>query len=334
MVSTELIQTIFQQVTLPMLVVDAVGQVMLTNPAAIDLLGLQQGQLLAEIEHGDRLMTTLNELKQNPALSTAEMHWPDSRIFQVLANKLEAGGLAITLHDITRLREMDEVKSIFVETVSHDLKNPLSTIHGYATLLGMENLSTRGRANLEGLLQGVEQIQSLIQNLLDLARIESRADGQIEPCDLAEITTEVVSNFELQVAEKEISLQTDLPEGLFCVAGNPLRLSQVVSNLISNAVKYTPKGGQIAIRIHQQEDQIHLQVADNGPGILPDEQSKIFQKFYRVPTMENGEWIDGTGLGLSIVKAIVEGYGGSIILESQMGVGSTFHCFLPAIEEA
>jgi signal transduction histidine kinase len=183
------------------------------------------------------------------------------------------------------------------------------------------------------LLQGVERIQTLIQDLLDLSRIESGVDEQIEVCDLVEIVEEAISNFELAMAEKEITLTSDIPtDNILQVSGNPLRLSQIVANFLSNAVKYTPKGGKIFIGLSKVDAQIRLHVSDNGPGIPLAEQGRIFEKFYRVPIMENGEWIEGTGLGLSIVKAIIEGYGGQVWLDSEVGVGSTFGCSLPALE--
>jgi signal transduction histidine kinase len=105
----------------------------------------------------------------------------------------------------------------------------------------------------------------------------------------------------------------------------------VAANLVSNAVKYTPRGGHILVGVSLADSTIRLRVSDNGPGIPPEEQAQIFEKFYRVPTMEDSEWIEGTGLGLSIVKAIVEGYGGSVWVESEVGQGSTFICLLPAL---
>ncbi|NJN95006.1 MAG: HAMP domain-containing histidine kinase [Anaerolineales bacterium] len=181
------------------------------------------------------------------------------------------------------------------------------------------------------MLQGVAQIQNLIQNLLDLARIEAKMDDQVEPCDLTEITDDVLSGFELQLAEKEMVLVADLPVDLPWVSGNPLRLSQVIANLVSNAIKYTPKGGRITVSLGHEDGYIRLMVSDTGPGIPPEEQTQIFERFYRVPMMENSEWIEGTGLGLSIVKAIVEGYGGRVWVESEVGVGSIFICTFPAL---
>jgi|GEM_PF-3371268 len=318
----------------PVLVIDAEEKIIFINAAGRQLLGLTQMDLaLASVEGGIILKAALKELGQNSTSSTREIHWPDGRIFSLSLNHVAWLGTVLTLNDITELKRLDELKSAFVETVSHDLRNPLATIQGFAMLLEMENLSERGRSNLSGLLQGVAQIQNLIQNLLDLARIEAKMDEQIEACDLTEITEDVLSGFELQLAEKEMTLVADLPADLPWVLGNALRLSQVVANLVSNAVKYTPKGGRITVGLSHEGKEIRLAVSDSGPGIPSEEQDQIFERFYRVPMMENSEWIEGTGLGLSIVKAIIEGYGGRVWVESEIGLGSTFICTLPTMPD-
>ncbi|GAB4426851.1 MAG: hypothetical protein Fur0044_24820 [Anaerolineae bacterium] len=319
----------------PVLVIDAEEKIIFTNAAGRQLLALTQVDhpALASVEGGLILKAALKELNQNSTSSTREIPWSDGRIFNLSLNHVARLGTVLTLNDITELKRLDELKSAFVETVSHDLRNPLATIQGFAMLLEMENLSERGRSNLSGLLQGVAQIQNLIQNLLDLARIGAKMDEQIEPCDLTEIAEDVLGGFELQLAEKEMTLVADLPAELPWVLGNDLRLSQVVANLVSNAVKYTPKGGRITVGLSYEDGEIRLAVSDTGPGIPPEEQDQIFERFYRVPMMENSEWIEGTGLGLSIVKAIIEGYGGRVWVESEMGVGSTFICTLPALPD-
>lgn len=329
-------ETLYSLITgmpIPVLVINPDGLILLASQTARQLLFIEQDQVnLSTLPDGSKIEAALKQLQQNPQRRAVEVQWSDKQIFNLSINQVPQLGTVVTLNDISELKELDEMKSIFVETVSHDLKNPLSTIHGYATLLGIENLSSRGRSNLEGLLQGVERIQTLIQDLLDLSRIESGADELVELCDMVEIVEEVITNFELSMVEKDITLTRDIPADPLQVSGNSLRLSQIVANFLSNAVKYTPKGGKVFVGLSKVDAQVRLHVSDNGPGIPLAEQSKIFEKFYRVPIMENGEWIEGTGLGLSIVKAIVEGYGGQIWLDSEVGVGSTFGCILPALE--
>lgn len=329
----ENLEALLTGIPIPVLVVDAQERIIFSNKAARQLFLLAHvGEPLLAVEGGTAIKTALDMTRQNPAQPTIEIRWPDERVFSVSTNDTPRLGTVITLNDITELKKLDEMKTVFVETVSHDLRNPLATIHGFATLLQREQLSERGRSNLAGLMQGVTQIQSLIQNLLDLARIEAKMDEQVESCDLVEIAGEVLASLELQLADKEMTLTADLPSGLPPVSGNPLRLSQVVANLVGNAIKYTPRGGRIFVGANREEDgHIRLQVSDNGPGIPAEDQDQIFEKFYRVPTMEDSEWIEGTGLGLSIVKAVVEGYGGSVWVESEVGAGSTFICIFPAL---
>jgi signal transduction histidine kinase len=331
----ETLNALLTGLPIPVVVIDAGERVVFSNQAARQLLSVgQNGVSLAAVESGETLKTTLERLRQKPANSDIEVFWSDERVFNVSANDVPRLGTVITLNDITELKRLDAMKTQFVETVSHDLRNPLTTIQGFATLLGMEQLSERGRSNLTGLLSGVTQTQSLIQNLLDLARVEAKMDEQVEPCDLIEIIEDVLAGFELQLADKSMTLTTDLPSDLPWVSGNPLRLSQVVTNLVGNAIKYTPRGGYIFVGANRENSTIRLRVSDDGPGIPLEEQTQIFEKFYRVPIMEDSEWIDGTGLGLSIVKAIVEGYGGSVWVESEVGHGSTFICILPALENS
>ncbi|MCL4301439.1 MAG: GAF domain-containing protein [Anaerolineae bacterium] len=329
----ETLEALITGMPIPVLVVDALEHIAFFNQAARQLVPLAQaGEPLLAVEGGAAIKAALDLTHQNPDQPNVEIRWPDERVFSVSTNETPRLGTVITLNDITELKKLDEMKTVFVETVSHDLRNPLATIHGFATLLQREQLSERGRSNLAGLMQGVTQIQSLIQNLLDLARIEAKMDEQVESCDLVEITGEVLASLELQLAEKEMTLTADLPSGLPPVSGNPLRLSQVVTNLVGNAIKYTPRGGRIFVGVNREKDgHIRLQVSDNGPGIPAEDQDQIFEKFYRVPTMEDSEWIEGTGLGLSIVKAVAEGYGGSVWVESELGAGSTFICIFPAL---
>ena len=321
---------LINNLSIPILVIDDKERITFANQNARQLLALKQMDVpLKTVAGGDQLKLALESFWQRVDERKVEVTWPDNRIFNLFINEVPQLGTIITLEDITYFKELDAMKSLFVETVSHDLKSPLSVIHGFATLLKMENLSGRGQNNLAGILLGVEQMRVLIENLLDLARIEAGVDGEVEPCDLVEIVENVLANFKLQIEDKKITLTTDLPAGLPEISANPLRLSQVVANFVSNAIKYTARGGRIAISLSRKDPEICLSVSDNGPGIPPAAQSKLFQKFYRAPDDYGSEWVEGTGLGLSIVKAIVEGYGGRVWVQSEVGAGSTFGCMLP-----
>jgi signal transduction histidine kinase len=314
---------------IPILVINQ-ENITFKNRAAERLLLVKEVDIpVASITGGKELLMALEDMQQSNSRHV-EVSWPDKRTFDVTVNKVPQYGTVVALHDITYLKELDEMKSLFVETVSHDLKSPLAAINGYATLMTFsQDLSERDRTNLDNILQTTIQMQQLIVNLLDLAEIESGMEGQIEPCHLAKIAADVLESYGLQIEEKEISLEVDFPDKLAPVNGDPMRLNQVISNYVSNALKYTPPGGQIIVKGCNQENKVHLEVSDTGPGIPPAAQTQLFQKFYRVPDDDTGQSVEGTGLGLSIVKAIIEGYGGKVWVKSEVGAGSTFGCTLP-----
>ncbi len=326
----EILYALVSGMPIPVLVINAHEQIIFASQAAHQLLALPVANPpLTALADGSQLKAAIECLRLDPTLPTVEIPWPDKRVFSLSLNHLPLLGTVVALNDITYLKELDALKSSFVEMVSHDLKNPLAAIHGYATLVGMENLSERGRTNLNNLLQQAEQTQNLITNLLDLTRLEAGLEEEVEACDLAEIAADVVGGFELAATQKELTLNADFPPSLPLVMGNPMRLFQVVSNLVGNAIKYTPTGGRVSVKVSQANSHIYLRVADTGPGIPPEDQPHIFDKFYRVSTGTHVNLIEGSGLGLSIVKAVVERYGGQVRVESVVGAGSTFICALP-----
>ncbi len=325
------LHTLINAMPIPVLEIDTNNYIAFANRTAQQSLLVKKVNVpLEAIEGGDQLKLTLDELR-NRTENHIEVRWPDERVFSVSINNLPRLGTVVAMNDITYLKELDAMKSQFVETVSHDLKNPLSAIMGFAQLLQLEEtLSEAGDIGLTKILHSAKQIQILIEDLLDLAKIEAGLGGQAEPCNLPQIAKNVLTDFKPRVEEKEITLIAHLPPQLPMVSGNTLRLSQVVSNFVSNAIKYTPQSGQIGIEVSQADSEIWLRVSDNGPGISPAGQSQLFQKFYRVPEIQlSHRGVEGTGLGLSIVKAIVEGYGGRVLVESEVGVGSIFGCVLP-----
>jgi two-component system NtrC family sensor kinase len=323
----EALYALLRELPLPVLVLDD-DQIIFHNRAAERALNINQtGGTLADIEGGAVLSEALTGLAGSVPLNGLEVRWPDERIFQVSLNDVPQHGLVVTLNDITTLKELNAMKTQFVETVSHDLKNPISQIRGFARLLEDEMLSEQGRLNLAQISKSANYMLNLIEDLLALAQIEAGVNDPLESCDLAAITEEVLRTFRVALSEKAMQLTVDLDKAL--VLAEPLRLSQLVANLVSNAVKYTPAGGTIAVEVTQEAKEVILRVADTGRGIPVAAQAKLFQKFYRVPITNSADWVEGTGLGLSIVKAIVGDYGGRVLVKSEVGAGSTFTCYLP-----
>jgi signal transduction histidine kinase len=183
----------------------------------------------------------------------------------------------------------------------------------------------------EHILAVVRRMANLVQHLLDIGRIEAGVGMEIEPCSMNEIATRAASVLRPLAEQKGLDFELNLPEALPMVKGNALRLEQVVNNLVSNAIKFTPQGS-VSVSTWSEEDHVLVEVRDTGIGIPPDAQKELFQKFYRVRTPET-RGIEGTGLGLAIVKSIVESYGGQITVTSAPNEGSTFTVTLPIYQE-
>ncbi len=318
----------------PVLVVNNKDCLTFVNQPARQWLMVKQVDVpLDSITGGEQLKTALAELRQR-ASNHIELKWPNGRVFNVSANEVAKVGTVVALDDITYLKELDAMKNQFVETVSHDLKNPLGLIMGFAQLMETEqNLSADGRTSLQSILRSARNMKELIDDLLDLARIEAGVAGEVAPHDLGQIVADALSNFTLQLERKKLQLITCLASEPLPVQGNRIRLTQVVSNYMSNAIKYTAEGGKIEVRLSRKDGGAYFSVTDTGPGISPAGQAQLFQKFYRVPEIHAVIGSHGTGLGLSIVKAIVESYHGRVWVDSEVGRGSTFGCVLPLSDD-
>jgi two-component system NtrC family sensor kinase len=216
-----------------------------------------------------------------------------------------------------------------VHTVSHDLRSPLTSVLGYAELVGRAgSLNEQQNEFLNRIRSSVQNITSLVDDLLDLSRIESGFDTRREVLHLEKILNFSLDTLEGQIKVKDLSIQMDIDEKLPDVRGNPVRLRQLLDNLLGNAAKYSPQGSTIDVSLHSEDNQVILRVADQGVGIPPSEKERIFEKFYRASNVPDE--VSGTGLGLAIVKSIVDSHQGRIWVESSKGKGSTFFVVLPA----
>jgi signal transduction histidine kinase len=233
------------------------------------------------------------------------------------------------MRDITHFKELDELKSEFVATVSHDLRAPLTFMRGYATMLPMVGeLGDKQREYVEKILRGVGQMSELIDDLLDLGRVEAGVGLERKPCHLGAILVEAVDGLRAQAASKGLDLRLEPAEDVAIVAGDAALLRQAITNLVDNAIKYTPRGGTVTVGLSVRDRQAVICVADTGIGVAPDDQVRLFEKFYRVKRRDTVD-IRGTGLGLAIVKSIVERHGGKVWVDSELGRGSTFYILLP-----
>ncbi len=236
------------------------------------------------------------------------------------------------LHDITRQRRLEEVRKDFVANVSHELRTPLSVMKGCVETLvdGHREMSLEDRERfLLTVQRHTERLNSILQDLLVLSRLESGDPGlHREPVEIAGLAGRVVADFRERpaAAGHKIALTADPSAGMIEI--DPLKITQVFENLLHNAIKYTPAGSQIDVRLREVGGAIEVGVCDNGPGIPADDLPRIFERFYRVDKGRSREQ-GGTGLGLSIVKHIVQLHGGRVWVESAPGRGAAFFFTLP-----
>ncbi len=242
--------------------------------------------------------------------------------------------IILTAQDITRFREAEEMEATFISIISHELKTPVAVIKGYAGTLRREDANW-DRKTIEAGLAAIEEesdrLAELIDNLLEVSKIQAGVlKIRPEPVDLKSVIDDVVERFSVQTLRHRFV--EDLPEKLPLVSADPVRLRQVLDNLVSNAIKYSPNGGIIRIGAWSNDHTVTVYVADQGIGIPPEEQGRLFKRFYRVDTSERRS-TKGTGLGLYLVKSLVEAHGGRVWVHSEPGKGSTFFFTLPVYSE-
>jgi signal transduction histidine kinase len=247
-------------------------------------------------------------------------------------------GLRQTLEGLNRqIQEANQRKTAFVALVSHELRTPLSSIMGYTALLLEEQGGLLSQRQLEwlGIIgQNADRLETLIGDLLDTARIEmGRIELKPTPLDLIPLIREVARALRPQIARKGQRLTLELAEALPAVLADADRIRQILTNLLSNALKYTPSGGRITITAREGAGGVRVAVQDTGIGLAPEEQAHLFTPFFRA-RHETTPRAGGTGLGLAITRALVELHGGAITVTSVPGQGSTFSFMLPTPPES
>ncbi len=317
------------------IVTDQNNRVLLCNPAAEQAFELEsgtaRGQLVTEVWSEAPVARLFSA--EGRDTRTEEIMLGDGRTLYGSASSIinsegQTLGRVAVLRDITHLKELDAMKSEFVATVSHDLRAPLTYMRGYATMLPMVGpLSPKQQDYTEKVMAGIEQMTELIDDLLDLGRIEAGVGMVREACSLADVVRTVVETTKPLALSRGLMLRTGkLSERL--IAGDQGLLKHAVTNLVDNATKYTPTGGTVTVSVDEHDGAMVIAVKDTGIGIAPGDQVRLFERFFRVKRRETVD-IKGTGLGLAIVKSIVEWHHGRVWVESQLGEGATFSLLVP-----
>ncbi len=336
------LEAVLRSTTDPILVVDQDGQVSLLNPAAEEVLSLKATEAL------NKPATTvlqahpglLRFFTDNTDLAEGE-EWtgPDGRIFSPRLSRVEGGpgepgSEVLILRDITHFERLHKNQEEFVRLVSHDLRSTLTYMKGFANLLTMSgNLEESQARFVEKILGGITQITALVDNIQDAGRWDPDTgfyEMSREACDLVTIAQEVVSNHQELARKQNITIRTDIAPDIPIVNVDSLMIERALINLVSNAIKYSPNGGEVTVSIRVQDKTVLLCVSDTGLGIAKEDIPRLFQRGSRIVTPEiKKHKIKGSGLGLFIVWSVARRHGGDVWVESELGKGSRFYFSIP-----
>jgi len=311
------------------------GRITLANAAFRHLLGAQRdplGRTCLEVFRNEALDQAVHEALAGQAVGSVEFETRSNRVLRALVSPVTSSSgsreeaAVMVLEDLTDIRQVDRIRRDFVANVSHEFKTPLTSIRGYAETMLSESSDASHRDFADTICRNARYLESLVNDLLVLARIEAEPPSVFEDVDLPTLVGEQVALRRKLPAGESRDIEIECPP--ITLRADPGRLSIALSNLIDNAIRYNRPSGLIRIACRAEGDTVVLEVADQGYGIPRDQLPRIFERFYRVDKARtrNG---GGTGLGLAIARHAVESQGGSLTVTSQTGTGSTFRIELP-----
>ncbi|PJJ60436.1 HAMP domain-containing sensor histidine kinase [Hymenobacter chitinivorans] len=337
-----------------LLLLDEHRRILLANPVMCELLGLPPEQVVGQSApvlrlHNDLLQTMLRPLDApNRAAAVAEapllhisqrgeeafyrLAVQELVSFNAATEKTEFVGQILTLRNVSDFKKLDQVKSNFLATVSHELKTPLSSMNINLRLLLDERLPAEERLRITGdVRQETQRLQRMVAELLDVSRLDAGAGIQLDvrPTSLADIVGYATATVQAQLRDKQLRLEVQLPENLPAVRADVEKTTWVLINLLANATRYSPVGEALTVRAAPAGSLVQVSVQDHGPGIAADHHERIFQRFAQIP--DKTGYRGGSGLGLSIAREFITSQGGRLWVESELGAGSTFHFTLPAV---
>ena len=320
------------------LLLDGAGRLLVANPAARSWFGLpddlRPGLPVQRVLGAPQVSALAEEAAEAgaPVVGTLTLVFPEPRTLTMrafpLADRGPTGRIVVTLTDITQRRRLEVLRRDFVANASHELKTPVAAVRVLAeTLLtALPDDPEAGRRFAERIGREAERLDVLVRDLLDLSRVE-RGTLDVEPVDLVGLAKEMVGGYGDLAEERRIKLHSELRPQL-SMRGDRAQLGLLLSNLLDNALRYTPARGTVCVRLDGAESRAVIQVSDTGQGIPAGELSRVFERFYRVDKARARQ-TGGTGLGLAIVRHVAEAHGGTVRVDSELGRGSTFTVSLP-----
>jgi len=325
------------------LVVNGAERVVFANQSFAEILGLkvppQPGSGLVEVVRQTELIEAARQVLAGEPRVQAEIvtgtlrqHFFAATVASVRA--AETNGAVIVLHDITDLRKLERVRRDFVANVSHEFRTPLTAIQGFAeTLLAGAMNDPQNRERFLGIIvEHSRRLARLTEDLLMLSKMDAdRLELETRRIPVGPFVESCIETSTPRAKDKDLKLLVNLAERVPDIAGDRRRLTEVLQNLLDNAIQYTPAGGQIMVSAGPKNGEVIFTVSDTGIGIPQADQPRIFERFYRVDVARSRE-VGGTGLGLSIAKHLIENHGGKIWVESEVGRGSQFHFSVPIFD--
>ena len=333
------LESILTNLSDPVILADERGEVIYLNEAARHLPGIGRqkgiGVPLSTLFLDEDLRTW--SVVPGDEQHSKQMTTPDGKTYQASISPLSVDGRMVgtagIFRDISQFKQKDDLKSEYVTMVSHELRSPLTLVQGYAKILRLAgNLNDQQDTYLGNIIDSVEEMKLLVQNLLELGRLDSGEMLVLEEVSVEEIVNQVMASMEPLARQKHIDVRLDLPEEPIFIEADPMLLVQAINNLVDNAIQYTRNGRSIFISARKQEESVLFAVQDDGPGIAPLDQRKIFKPFFHPEGQANLESRSGNGLGLAIVKSIVERHDGKVWFDSKLGQGSTFYLQIPLVQ--
>jgi two-component system phosphate regulon sensor histidine kinase PhoR len=327
---------VLDQMTDAVLIVDADGRVGLFNPAARRLFPVEAGASVVEVLRDYQLADLWQRASRQRGIVTEEVEIGMPRRFlQVNLIPMAGGGRTLLLfQDLTRLRRLETVRRDFVSNLSHELRTPLASLKTLAETLhdGALEDPPAARRFLGRMQTEVDAMVQIVNELLELSRIESgQVPLKMRALSPAALVHSVFERMFLQAERARLGMRVECPPDLPDVKADPPRLEQALMNLVHNAVKFTPPGGEIVLSAAQEGEAVVFAVQDTGVGIPVDDLPRIFERFYKADRARSG---GGTGLGLSIARHLVEAHSGRLWAESEEGRGSKFYFSIPVMKEA
>jgi two-component system, NtrC family, sensor histidine kinase KinB len=343
-------QAIIQYMADGLLLINDQGLIVTCNPALCMMLGMHTSEIVGQKVDAPNLhpnlasitATTTQRARTGVLAKEITIQTPRPRTLQIFStvmiddNKHPIGEVRV-VHDVTRERELEQLKEEFMSTISHELRTPLFSIQGFVQIL-LEDNEELEQATREEFLTIIQsqavQLSEMVNNLLDASKIdEGRMRFEEKPIDILDLIHQTMLKLRGFAHQQKIDLLPKLPPTLPAIVGDKERLGQVFTNLIGNAIKFTPEGGLVTISASISDNKVLIEVKDNGVGIPREAQDRIFSRYYQVSDSgESSGSVRGSGLGLYIAKKIVQGHGGHIWVESEFGQGSTFRFTLPLPE--